>query len=81
MERSGTESSGRVFHSSVTIRLRYGVVNSVLERVPEKSESLSVKASCHFSSQNGIFALLPGFKLDKKFKIGLTEHFSDHSVF
>ena len=37
------------------------------------SGSGSVKASCHFSSQNMVFALLPGFKLDKKCKIGLSE--------
>ena len=31
------------------------------------------KVSERFSSQDGVFALLPGFKLDKKSKIGLPE--------
>ena len=39
------------------------------------------KVSERFLLQDGIFALLPVFKLDKKGKIGLPEHFSDHSVF
>ena len=36
--------------------------------------------SVRFLSQDGVFALLERFKLGEKCKIGLPEHFSDHSV-
>ena len=38
------------------------------------------KVSERFLLQDEVFALLPRFKLDKKCKIGLPEHFSEHSV-